>query len=201
MKELLPDIFTWPWFAERFGYDFNGTLVRDAGGNICVDPVEPDAGVLDELVRLGVARIVLTNRNHFRAAARVREATGARVAIHPADAAFVRERGVTVDDELAAGDRVGPFTVVDAAGKSPGEIALYWPERRLLLVGDICVSKPPGVLGLLSEKVMDDPAALRRSLARLAGELDVEVLLVGDGVPILAGAGAALHDFVARLTP
>ncbi len=199
MKELVPDVFTWPWLSERFGYDFNGTLVRHDTGNVCVDPVEMDAGVLEELVALGVARIVLTNRNHFRAAARVREATGARVAIHPADAAFVRERGVTVDDELRAGDRVGPFTVVPAAGKSPGEIALHWPERRLLLVGDVCVGNPPGALGLLPEKVMDDPAELRRSLARLAAELDFDTLLVGDGAPILSGGRAALQALVARV--
>ena len=27
MRELLPGIFSWPWFSEPHGYDFNGTLV------------------------------------------------------------------------------------------------------------------------------------------------------------------------------
>src|SRR5262249_47282552 len=139
--------------------------------------------VMDTLTSAGVARIIVTNRNHFRAAETLRRATGARVAIHPADAEFVRTLGVTVEESLAVGDRVGPFVVVDASGKSPGEIALHWPERRLLIVGDVCVGNPPGKLGLLPEKVMDDPAALRRSLRRLA-ELDLDTLLVGDGVSI-----------------
>ena len=80
MREILPGIFTWPWFSERNGYDFNGYLVVDGGGNVCIDPVEMDESVLEDLAREGVSRIALTNRNHFRAAARVKERTGAPVA-------------------------------------------------------------------------------------------------------------------------
>lgn len=199
MHELLPGIHVWHWFAERFGYDFNGTFVEHAAGNLAIDPVEPDEVTLAELVRRGVARVVLTNRNHFRAAARVKEATGARVAVHPADAAFVRQHGVPVDDDLAAGERVGPFVVVAMPGKSPGEIALHWPERRLLVVGDACVGAPPGQLRLLPAKVIDDAQELTRSLARVARELDVDTLLVGDGVSLLSGARAELRALVARL--
>jgi len=86
MREILPGILTWPWFSQRHGYDFNGYLVKDGSGNVCIDPVEMDENVLADLAREGVARIVLTNRNHFRAAAKVKERTGAKVAIHPADA-------------------------------------------------------------------------------------------------------------------
>ncbi len=28
MTEILPGILSWPWFSERFGYKFNGYLVR-----------------------------------------------------------------------------------------------------------------------------------------------------------------------------
>ena len=197
MREILPGILTWTWFSERHGYDFNGWLVRDESGNVCIDPVEMTDAVLEELAREGAARIVITNRNHFRAAAKVAARTGARVAVHPADAGFVREKGVRVDDALAPGARVGPFTVLDASGKSPGEVALHWPERRILVVGDACVGKPPGACALLPDKVMDDPAALRRSLRRLADEVDFEALLVGDGAHILEGGREALRALVA----
>src|SRR3954468_17244093 len=82
MREILPGILTWPWFSARHGYDFNGWLVRDPGGNVCIDPVEMDDRTLDEIAREGVARILLTNRNHFRASMRVRDRTNARVAVH-----------------------------------------------------------------------------------------------------------------------
>ena len=130
MREIVPGILTWPSYSARFGYDFNGFLVRRPDGNLVIDPVDPTDDDLAALAREGVARILVTNRNHYRAAARLRERTGARVAVHAADAAFVRDKGVTVDDTLAHGDRVGPFMVVPAPGKSPGEIALHWPDKR-----------------------------------------------------------------------
>ena len=95
MRELLPGVFTWPWFSDRHGYDFNGYLLRCPSGNVCVDPVEMSDAVLDAIAREGVSVIVLTNRNHTRASARVRERTGAPVAIHSADAAHARPRDLS----------------------------------------------------------------------------------------------------------
>jgi len=199
MREILPGILTWPWFSARHGYDFNGWLVRHPEGNLCIDPVETPNDVLEEISAERVARVLLTNRNHFRASMRVKERTGARIAIHPKDAAFARERGTAVDDELRIGERVGPFAVVDAHGKSPGEIALHWSERRILLVGDACVGKPPGECALLPDAVIDDKPALIESLRRLAG-LEFDSLLVGDGAPVLAEGRAALQRLVAKLS-
>jgi len=195
MREILPGILTWPWFSERHGYDFNGYLISHAAGNVAVDPAEMSETVLQELAREGVARIVLTNRNHFRDAARLRETAKARVAIHPDDAELARKNGVAPDDELAYGQRIAGFEVLDASGKSPGEIALWDAERRLLIVGDACVGKPPGALGLLPAKVIDDLPRLRRSLRRLSN-LPAETILVGDGAPVLQGGRAALKALV-----
>lgn len=197
MKEIVPDILTWPWFSERHGYDFNGYLVRHPTGNLCLDPAEMDEATLDTLAREGVERILITNRNHTRASARVRERTGARVLIHAADEGHARSQGAVIDGELAPGERIGPFVVIDASGKSPGEVALHWPERRILVVGDACVGNPPGECALLPETVMDDPARLRESLARIAREVDFDTLLPGDGAPILGGGRKALARLVA----
>ncbi len=129
MRDVVGDILTWSWFSEPHGYNFNGHLVRDPGGNICVDPVEPTEDDLDAIVQAGVARIILTNRNHSRAAYRVRARTGARTVIHAEDADHARSQGTELDDGLEVGDTVGPLEVVDAAGKSPGEVALLWSDR------------------------------------------------------------------------
>ena len=200
MHEFLPAVLTWPWFSARHGYDFNGTFVLDERGNLCVDPVEPDAATFDRLAKEGVARILITNRNHVRAANAVRERTGARVAIHPADAAYARQQGAVIDAELAEGERVGPFRIVGVPGKSPGEVALHDPERRLLILGDAAIGNPPGRLSLLPDRAMDDPAQLRSSLRRLL-ELDFDAVLVGDGTPILAGGRERLRDLVAAFAP
>ncbi len=195
MREILGDIFTWSRLSEPHGYDFNGHLIRHADGNLCIDPVEPDEAAAEEIKRLGVARVLLTNRNHSRAANLVRGRTGARTAIHPEDAAHARGQGTELDDELRPGDKIGPFAVIGVPGKSPGEVALHWPERRLLLVGDAVIGNPPGRCGLLREAVMDDPPRLRASVRKLL-DLDFETLLVGDGVPILQDAKARLEELV-----
>jgi len=200
VHELLPAVLTWPWFSARHGYDFNGTFVLDERGNFCVDPVEPDAATLDRLAKEGVARILITNRNHVRAANAVRERTGARVAIHPADAAYARQQGAVIDADLATGEQVGPFRIVGVPGKSPGEVALHDPERRLLILGDAAIGNPPGRLSLLPDRAMDDPAQLRSSLRRLL-ELDFDAVLVGDGAPILEGGRERLRDLVAAFAP
>lgn len=195
MREIVSGIFTWPWFSARHNYNFNGYLVQDAGGNLCIDPVEPEAATLDELGRLGVARVILTNRNHVRAANAVRFRTGARTAIHPDDAAYARGQSAEIDDALHVGEHLGPLHVVGVPGKSPGEIALHWPERRLLIVGDSVIGNPPGHCTLLPEKVMDDPPRLRASIRQLL-DLDFDTLLVGDGASILDGAKDRLRELV-----
>ena len=195
MREIVSDILTWPWFSEPHGYNFNGHLVRDPGGNLCIDPVEPTADDMETLVREGVAWIILTNRNHSRAANRVRARTGARTVIHANDADHARNQGTELDDGLNLGDTVGPFEVVDAAGKSPGEVALLWPDRGILIVGDAIIGNPPGRCGLLPERVMDDPSRLRGSLRKLL-DLDFDILLVGDGEPILRDAKGRLKELV-----
>jgi glyoxylase-like metal-dependent hydrolase (beta-lactamase superfamily II) len=195
MREILTDIFTWPWFSEPHGYNFNGHFIRHAGRNLCVDPVEPSEEDLAELARQGVARILITNRNHSRAANKIRARTGARTAIHPADAPHARKEGAELDDELNPGDKAGPFVVIDSPGKSLGEVVLHWPERRILLVGDAVVGDPPGRCKLLPDKVVDDPPRLRDSARGLLA-LDFEILLVGDGVPILQSAKERLRELV-----
>ena len=195
MNEIVPDIFTWAWFSEPHGYNFNGHFILHTGGNLCIDPVEPTDGDLDELARHGVAHILVTNRNHSRAANKIRARTGARTAIHSADAPHARSEGAELDDELNLGDKVGPFVVRGAPGKSAGEVVLHWPERKILLVGDAVVGHPPGRCKLLPDKVVDDPARLRESVRGLLS-IDFDTLLVGDGEPILQSAKERLRELV-----
>ena len=196
MREIVNDVLTWSWFSQPHGYNFNGWLLKLPGGNMCVDPVEPPPEVLEEIVREGVSHILLTNRNHSRAANHVRTRTGARTLIHPADAAHARNQQTEVDGELRVAEKIGPLTVVGVPGKSPGEVALHWPERRVLFIGDAVIGNPPGRCGLLREQVMDDPPRLRVSVTQLLS-LDFDTLLVGDGEPILRDAKERLRELVA----
>ena len=196
MREIVTDILTWSWFSEPHQYYFNGHLVRNPGGNICIDPVEPAEDGLDGIAIEGVARILLTNRNHSRAANRVRDRTGARTAIHGSDAEHARNEGAELDDTLEVGERIGPLEVINAAGKSPGEVALFWRNRRTLIVGDAVIGNPSGHCGLLPDRVKGNPAGLRGSVRKFL-DLDFDTLLVGDGESILENAKARLEELVA----
>ena len=125
----------------------------------------------------------------------VRERTGATTLIHPDDAAHARSQGAAIDGELSIGEKIGPLTIVAVPGKSPGEVALHWPERKLLIVGDAVIGNPPGHCALLREKVMDNPARLRRSVRKLL-DLEFDTLLVGDGASILHDAKLRLRELV-----
>ncbi len=192
MREVVRGIFTWSRLSEPHGYDFNGHFVCDPAGNVCVDPVPSDDETLAALARDGVAAIALTNRNHVRAANLVRERTGARTLLHAADAAYAQGQGAVLDGLIAPGERIGPLVAVAVPGKSPGEVAFHWPERRLLIVGDAIIGNPPGGLSFLRDKVVDDPPLLRASVRALLA-LDFDTLLVGDGVSIIGGAKERLR--------
>ena len=195
METILGDVLTWSWFSGPHGYNFNSLLIPHSDGNLCIDPVDPTDEALNELVRIGVGRILLTNRNHVRAANKIRERTRARCYIHPEDAEYAKKQGALLDGELHEGERIGPLEVIGVSGKSPGEVAFLWPARKGLIVGDAVIGNPPGRLSLLRERVMDDPPRLRRSVKRLLA-LDFDTILVGDGTSVLRDAKQQLRELV-----
>jgi glyoxylase-like metal-dependent hydrolase (beta-lactamase superfamily II) len=197
MRAILSGISAWSRFSEPHGYDFNGLLVLHPSGNIAIDPVDYDVDVAAELARAGITRILLTNRNHARAADRLHRETGAEVCIHPLDADHARRQGVGIDETFELGEQIGPFRVIGVPGKSPGEVALFDSARRLLIVGDALIGHPEGQLSLLPDRVVDDPKQLRASVRDLL-QLDFDLLLLGDGRSLLANARAALEALVAR---
>jgi glyoxylase-like metal-dependent hydrolase (beta-lactamase superfamily II) len=196
MNEIVPDVLTWSRRSVRHGYDFNSYLVRHPQGNLCIDPVEPSEAVLDQIAGIGARRILLTNRNHTRAANLLRSRLGARTAVHPKDADYARSQGAEIDDTFDVGERIGPLQVIGIPGKSPGEVGLLWQERKLLIVGDAVIGNPPGQCGLLPEKVMDNPVQLKQSLQAVL-VLDFDTLLMGDGSSIVSHGKYRLKELVA----
>lgn len=195
MREVLEGIHCWSRLSEPHGYDFNGYFVTLPSGNLVIDPVEPGDADLKRMVSDGVAKILLTNRNHSRAANRIREATKAQSLIHPDDARHAKSQGCEIDGDLTPGSQVGPLHVLPAPGKSPGEVVLYWRERRLAFIGDLVIGDPPGRCSLLPDEKMDDPALLRASVKTLL-ELELDCLIMGDGVSIMENAKSVLQDLV-----
>jgi glyoxylase-like metal-dependent hydrolase (beta-lactamase superfamily II) len=200
LSPILDGVWRWSvWNAPRALW-FNGHLIRvgQVGrvGDIAVliDPVPLSPGVADAIASTASTATswlcVVTNRDHERAAADVQTRFGARLLASRGDAGQMSSR---VDDVVDHGDLIaGELQVIRVANaKTPGEIALHWPARRLVVLGDAALGRPAGSLSMLPDEKFADATAAREGVARLAA-LGVEIVLVGDGDDILAGGTNAL---------
>lgn len=103
-------------------------------------------------------------------------------------------RHVEVDVALHDGDVLDdwaePVQVLHVPGHTPGGIALYLPESRLLFPGDIIGAGPDGERAVLGPFNVAREAAIA-SFRRLAA-LDVDTVCVPHGGPIRTGARGVL---------
>lgn len=188
MKQIFHDMYCWSVFHEGRQLDFNGHLWVREHGNVLIDPVPMIASDLAQFDALGgAALIVVTNRDHEREAAVFSQRTGAPIAVHERDAPLLESndaRPLADGDEVVDGLRV---IHLGAGGKSPGEIALHWEQRGIVMSGDLVVGAPMGQLSLLMDDKLEDAAAAALACRRLLA-LDFDTMLVGDGHSIIGGA-------------
>lgn len=100
---------------------------------------------------------------------------------------------VPVDDRLADGaalDWIEPARVIAAPGHTPGSVAVLFARAKVVIAGDaIATREGEPMLGVFNS----DPGQAVESFRNLA-ELDVDVVCVGHGDPILTSG----HDRLAR---
>jgi glyoxylase-like metal-dependent hydrolase (beta-lactamase superfamily II) len=119
-------------------------LVRE-GASAIVDPAAEAERILGAVEGTEVKYILLTHGHgdHVQALDEVRQATGAPLGIHPADAA---EFGIEGDFELGDGDRLalgsGELLVRHTPGHTPGSVCLRFDQSAL--VGDTLFPGGPG---------------------------------------------------------
>lgn len=187
---VIDDVFRWSVWNEPRKLWFNAHLLEVGDVRVAVDPLPISEEVAGALAARPPALCVITNRDHVRGAAELRARFGAQVLVPRGDAHLIE---LAADGMLDDGDAVaGALRVVRVPdAKTAGEIALHWPARGLLVLGDAAVGRPAGSLSMLSDEKFPDPARARAGVARLAG-LDVQMVLVGDGDDVLAGGSLAL---------
>lgn len=186
---IVPGVSTWSrWQPERKLY-FNAWFVESEAGNFVVDPLEPNDEEHTHIMRHGLAAVVVTNRDHERAAELVSERYGVPVIAPKLDAPEMScDVARTIDD----GDVVFGWRVVRFDGmKSRGESALFRAGDRTAITGDAFWGVPSGALTLMADDKLADPLEAALSTRRLLA-LDVQHLLVGDGTPVYHRAWDAL---------
>ena len=177
-----------------------------------------------------LTQIILTHCHidHVGSLAAVKELTGAKVAVHQADADYLNKTlpypkpeakplsllfsafmlplfncpAITADTLLDDGSELnalGGLKVIHTPGHTPGHICLYSPQRRILFAGDILRSRS-GKLRLGADTYSKDSDQARRSLGRLRG-LQVDTICLSHGDAVTTDASAKLEALLEDVTP
>jgi glyoxylase-like metal-dependent hydrolase (beta-lactamase superfamily II) len=157
-------------------------LKRETGATVYSHPWEADIIAGDREAQ----RVSLFPRRPYRTYIPFQAAAALGLGGHP---------GCPVDEHVTEGDRIGPLEVMDTPGHSPGHLAFWLEEHRLLLAGDAIATWPSFLPGWGNFTLNEEKH--RDSLRRLA-EREPEILGVGHGEPIPSGARDRVREVVDR---
>lgn len=190
--EIRPGLFHWTTPHPRIKIEVSSYWLEPE--RTLIDPLEPPGDGLGWWDgRPAAEQVVLTNRHHYRDAAKW------NVPVH-VHADGLHEFGSGEDLETyRPGDELPGGIHVQAVGAiCPDESALFIPAHRALAVADGVV-RMNGPLTFVPDQYMDDPekerAELRAAYRRLL-ELDFDTLLLAHGDPLVGNGKDALREFV-----
>jgi glyoxylase-like metal-dependent hydrolase (beta-lactamase superfamily II) len=167
-----------------------------------------------------VHTIIITHyhADHTGNVAELRRATGAKVAIHAADAGYLsgktpaaplrgirgRVLGLLMflwpcehlepDLLLRDGDTIAGLQCIHVPGHTPGSIALLDPERQALFCGDALLTKNGNVSG--PPPAATESMAQAMESAKVLTGLNYDVLLSGHGIPLMPQAQKKVAEFL-----
>ncbi|GAB4077049.1 MBL fold metallo-hydrolase [Nostocoides australiense] len=180
--------------------DNNVWIVGDDAECFVIDAGHDAAAILAAVGDRSVRAVLCTHahNDHITAAPAVREATGAPIALHPADQVLweLTYPGTEPDEQLADGESLSigdvELEVLHTPGHAPGAVCLYAASLGLVFTGDTLFQGGPGATG---RSYSDKPtilASIRDSLLVLPPET---VVLTGHGDSSTIGAEATGSDF------
>src|ERR1041384_7062530 len=164
LEQILPGVFRWEAFSPAHKVELTSHAVLIGRRLYIFDPIALDHFCFEKLVSSGIpTAIVLTNDNHERDAEQWREKLGV-----PIWAAF--DANLTIARVYRFGPKITEWLdwkLARLAGGSNGEIAFFWRQQSLLVLGDAITNLPGYGLMLLTEKYCQHQPTLRHSLKLL----------------------------------
>ena len=171
-----------------------------------------------------ISTIILTHYHidHTGNVYDLKNLSGAKVAIHEADADFVsgrkpqpapkggrgllyrllgmffRSKFVEPDIILKNGDTIARLTCIHTPGHTPGSICLFDPVSKILFAGDLLRYDGVKLSGAPPQFTMDMGEAQRSVI--MIGTLDFDILLTGHGIPLKSGAAEKVRNFAKSLS-
>lgn len=170
-----------------------------------------------------IRTIIITHHHldHTGSLYSIKKATGAKVAVHLEDAdylsgkkkqaikttglrtflfkivrRFFSAKPVDPDILLKEGDNIDGLTVIHTPGHTPGSIALYDTENRIIFAGD-ALRNVDGKLSGSREQFSSDPKKAKLSIEKIA-KLDYDILLSGHGQPLMPKASEKVREYISN---
>ena len=114
-----------------------------------------------------------------------------------------RLKGTPVDRTVEDGDVIdevmGGLQVIATPGHSPGQVAFYQPERKILFTGDTMMNAFSfNGLRLPFAVATPDMDEAKRSIRKVA-QLDIEIACFGHGQPLTQDAAAQIRAFASTI--
>ncbi len=181
----------------------NVWLVGDGEKVVVVDAPHDAAAIVDAIAGRQLDGIVCTHghNDHINAAADVAQATGAPIALHPADRMLweVVHPHRRPEIEMAHGDvlQMGgvQLQIWHTPGHSPGGVCLYLAEAGVIFTGDTLFQGGPGATG----RSYSDFPTIIESLRRLLVYMPPETVVhTGHGESTTIGTESPHIDEWAR---
>jgi hypothetical protein len=199
MREIAPGIWHWTALHPKIKQEVSSYWIEPAAA--IIDPMEPEEGLGWWEGRPRPARVVLTNRHHYRAADRFVEAFGCSV--HCSEPGLHEFEGGPDVQGFWFGEEVAPgITALEVDAICPDEAALHiaLDQEALALADGAIRPGGDGTLSFVPDFLMgDDPEGVKTGLIdsyrRLLGR-SFEHLLLAHGNPVVGEGRAALAAFV-----
>jgi glyoxylase-like metal-dependent hydrolase (beta-lactamase superfamily II) len=209
------------------GVNCNVYLVENGDKLILIDTGLPrsDKKIVKAIEDLGrkpadVSTIVITHFHvdHVGSLRKMKELTGAKVAVHEADADYVdgkrsppkpknlmmkalssvvKAAPVDVELRLKEGDKVGGLVVIHTPGHSEGSISLLDTARKVMFVGD-AVRFVDGEVQGPPPRFTPDPAKAKESIGKIS-TFDFDIMLSGHGQPLMEKASQKIKEYKATM--
>lgn len=182
----------WHGYDSGAKAELYSSSLTTAEGVYLIDPILLEKEALDELIGSGgVAGIIVTNSNHYRASALYAEQFLAPIFACSETFADANQR---LFRRIADGEEIcHELTAIAIEGAAAGEVVLHSkPNGGTLIVGDALINFDPYGFTYLPRKYCSNEKEMRRSLRKLL-DYKAERIFFAHGTPILSGASDRLR--------
>ena len=192
LQQVNPRLWLWQAYDPQVKSDLFSSALLGADGLTLVDPIPLTSSALADLTDRGkIARILVTNSNHLRAA--LDFALDFAAPIFWGEQISEKIAGVDsilIDSATQIASNITPLAIDGAAS---GETAFHLEgDGGTIVLGDALLHLEPYGFALLPAKYCSDQEAMRRSLRQLL-DWPFDRLLFAHGWPILSAARVRLE--------